>query len=394
MKFEHKQVEAALRGLLLSVAEDLGRDVDDVWVKAAQGAPRHKFLPDTIWVYDDNGELRPCNADEDAEAWFRAAYADAPVITQVCDGSEPTDGDVWPSSSASAPSIVFRMLRELDVQPDDRVLEIGTGTGWHAALLTHRLGDNNVTTVEVDASLAAQARTRIGNAGYYPQVICADGAQGWTPRGPYDRIISTCSVNRVPSAWCPQISPGGIILTPWESPWLCYGLLRLEVGTDASASGRFSPHSAFMLMRGQRTGLRIFRDVVKDDHQPKESSTNLSPWVVTGDDWDLQFAIGLRLHDVWNTWHDDPDVEEVEKRLWLATTDATSWAAIDYDGKHEDRFTVWQHGPRKLWDEVESVHEWWTDSGRPDVARFGYTVTAEEQFPWLDKPSNRLGPGS
>ncbi|MDF2261222.1 methyltransferase domain-containing protein [Streptantibioticus ferralitis] len=283
------------------------------------------------------------------------------------------------------------MLRELDVQLGQTVLEIGTGTGWNAALLSHRLGDHRVTTVEVDASLAARARTRIGSAGYCPRVICADGAEGWLPRAPYDRLMATCSVNHVPQMWVPQIEPGGVILTPWESPWLCYGLLRLEVDADASARGRFSPHSAFMLMRGQRTSLRIFRDVVKDDHQPAESSTRLSPWTVTGDDWDLQFAIGLRLHDVWRTWHDNPDVDGVEKRLWLATTDGSSWAAVDYDGKHEDRFTVWQYGARKLWDEVESAHQWWKENDRPEVARFGYTVTSEEQFAWLDKPSNRLG---
>lgn len=85
-------------------------------------------------------------------------------------------------------------------------------------------------------------------------------------------------------------------------------------------------------------------------------------------------------------------MDGVEKRLWVATTDASSWAAIDYDGKREDRFTVWQYGPRRLWNEVESVHRWWEENDRPDVARFGYTVTDEEQFSWLDEPSNRLTP--
>jgi protein-L-isoaspartate O-methyltransferase len=390
VEFKQEQVEAALRGLLLSVAEDLGHDLDEPWAMAARGALRHKFLPETVWIYDDSGDLRPCNVEEEPDEWLRTAYADDPVITQVCDGEEPKDGEVWPSSSASAPSIVFRMLRELDVKPGNTVLEIGTGTGWNAALLSHRLGDHRVTTVEVDASLAARARTRISEARYGPRVICADGAEGWLPRAPYDRVMATCSVNHVPQAWVPQVKPGGVILTPWESPWLCYGLLRLDVGAEDSARGHFSPHSAFMLMRGQRTDLRIFRDVVKDDHQPTESSTRLSPWTVTGDDWDLQFAIGLRLHDVWHTWHDNPDVDGVERRLWLATTDGRSWAAVDYDGKHEDHFAVWQYGPRKLWDEVESAHQWWKENDRPDVARFGYTVTSEEQFAWLDKPSNRL----
>ncbi|GAA1900588.1 hypothetical protein [Streptantibioticus ferralitis] len=61
MEFKQEQVEAALRGLLLSVSDDLGRDLDELWAMAARGALRHKFLPETAWIYDDSGDLRPCN---------------------------------------------------------------------------------------------------------------------------------------------------------------------------------------------------------------------------------------------------------------------------------------------------------------------------------------------
>lgn len=67
--------------------------------------------------------------------------------------------------------------------------------------------------------------------------------------------------------------------------------------------------------------------MVCDDHQPDESTTDLPPWRVAGDDLAAQFAPGLQLRDVWWTWHDNPDVEGVGSRLWVATTDATSWAA-------------------------------------------------------------------
>ncbi|MET8677657.1 hypothetical protein ABZW18_08720 [Streptomyces sp. NPDC004647] len=179
-----------------------------------------------------------------------------------------------------------------------------------------------------------------------------------------------------------------MILTPWETPWFCYGLLRLHVGGNGTASGRFSPHSAFMLMRGQRTGLRIFRDVVRDEHVPEESATGLSPWAVSGDGHSLRFAVGLRLVDVWNAWHDDPEVDGVQSRLWLATTDATSWAAVDWDGELRDRFTVWQHGARRLWDEVEATYRWWRRAGEPGPERFGLTVGSEGQV--LDSPDQPL----
>ncbi|WP_327680891.1 hypothetical protein [Kitasatospora sp. NBC_00458] len=143
---------------------------------------------------------------------------------------------------------------------------------------------------------------------------------------------------------------------------------------DDRAEGRFGPHSAFMLMRTQRQDLRIFRDVVRDEHAPDESRTMLSPQRITGDAWEARFALGLRLGDVWTARDEDG------ARLWVATTDARSWAAVE-DG------TVWQYGPRRLWDEVEEAYRWWEERARPGPDRFGLTVTEAEQWAWLDRPS-------
>ncbi|MCX2184248.1 methyltransferase [Streptomyces sp. SKN60] len=376
--------QIAMRDLLGAVNNDLEKPLAPEWERAAWAVPRHRFLPERIYLGE---ELTPCARAEAPETWLRAAYTADSVVTQVNDGHDPGNQERWASSSASDPSIVFRMLDMLDVADGHHVLEIGTGTGWNAGLLAHRVGSKNVTTVEVDPVLATDADVRLRKLGLAPTVICGDGARGHSSSGPYDRVEATCSVRSVPRAWVQQTRPGGVVLTPWESPWICYGLLRLEVSDRGDASGRFSPHSAFMLMRGQRTDLRIFRDVVRDDHRPDESWTTLSPWAVTGDDWAAQFAVGLQLRDVWRTWHDNPDVEGVASRLWVATTDATSWAAVDWDGQSDDRFTVWQHGPRRLWNEVEAAYVWWEHVGRPGPERFGLTTTPDAaEWAWLDSP--------
>ncbi|MFJ4922108.1 methyltransferase [Streptomyces sp. NPDC088725] len=292
------------------------------------------------------------------------------------------------------------MLHMLDVREGHRVLEIGTGTGWNAGLLAHRLGGDRVTTMEVDPALTLRAASSLGNAGLGPRVITGNGAGGYAADAPYDRIVATCSVREVPPAWVAQTRPGGVILTPGASPWCCFGLLRLTVDSDSdsdggksdgthTASGRFSPHASFMLMREQRTDLRIYRDVVRDEHVPEESGTELNPEAVAGDDWAARFAVGPQLTDVWHTWHDNPDVPGVASRLWIAATDAGSWAAIDKDGRSDGRFTVWQYGPRRLWDEMTAAYLWWQRHGSPGPERFGLTVPPSgRQTAWLDSPTH------
>ncbi|MFI1199177.1 methyltransferase domain-containing protein [Streptomyces sp. NPDC020883] len=379
--------QAAASGLLGRLNTTLPQPLTPEWKKAYLGVPRHRFLPDTVWLGND---LTPCDRRKSPDEWLRAAYDDEPVVTQINDGADPGDDGRWPSCSASAPSIVFRMLHMLDVRSGDRVLEIGTGTGWNAGLLAHRLGSDLVTTVEVDPVLADRAADNLKATGLTPHIVTGDGAALEVGHD-LDRVLATCSVRRVPPGWVARMKPGGVMLLPWETPWLCYGLLRLVGDSDKSASGTFRPHSAFMLMRGQRTDLRIFRDVVRDDHVPDERSTTLSPWSITGDDWAAQFAIGLQLPDVWWTWHENPDVEGVSARLWLATVDATSWAAIDYDGETDERFTVWEHGNRRLWSEVEAAHHWWRSHACPRPGHFGMTVTTDGRHtPWLETPARPI----
>ncbi|MBP0448622.1 methyltransferase [Kitasatospora sp. RG8] len=386
--YQHNPEQAHVRGLLRAVRETIGRDVAPEWTKAAEAAPRHCFLPELIWLDDDGGGYRPCDRRSGPDRWLAAAYDDEPVVTQLNDGTVPDDlADAWPSSSSSAPSVVFRMLQMLDLQPGMKVLEIGTGTGWTSALLSHRLGDSNVTTIELDPALAVRARVVLKEAGFGPEVVWGDGALGWSRNTPYDRVVATCAVQKIPPAWVDQTRPGGTILTPWDNPWAHWGLLHLLVGDDGTAVGWYSPDSAFMLMRTQRTHLGIYRDVVKDDHRSAKSETTLPRRAVV--EGDAAFAIGHRLGDVWHTWEDAP-VYGVADRLWIATTDAASWAAVDHDGSEEDRFTVYQHGPRRLWDEVEAAYEWWRGSGKPHPGRLGLTVTPEGgHWAWLDEPSER-----
>ncbi|MCF3124790.1 methyltransferase domain-containing protein [Streptomyces arenae] len=210
------------------------------WRAAFEAVPRHLFVP-YFYASAGSGHERLWGEDPDPERrarWLRGVYTDAPLATRVRDGEL--------LSSSSQPSLMAKMLDELDVRDGDRVLEIGAGTGYNAALLAHRLGDDRVTTVDLDPEITESARRHLAAAGYRPAVVTGDGAAGCPERAPYDRIIATCTLASVPPAWLAQCTPGARILAP-----LATGLIALTVRDAGHAEGRFLHTPAYFVpLRG------------------------------------------------------------------------------------------------------------------------------------------------
>lgn len=357
------------------------------WREAFTGIERHRFLPDRITAPD--GEV--VDRHTDPRRWLTLAYDDLPIITQVDDGDGDGTGTGLATSSASQPSIVADMLRRLDVFPGMRVLEIGTGTGYNAALLSHRLGEEDVITIEVDADLAERARERLLGAGLCTLVITGDGTQGWPARAPFDRVISTAAVRRVPYHWVAQTRPGGRILTPWGTAFHNGVLADLHVGPHGTAHGRFTGDVAFVWVRNQRAPGRSVKTHVRPEEQEYTlTHTRLHPHEPFGD-FGASFAIGLRMPTVLNRIEFE---ESGEQRFTVHLVDpgTASWASWHVDrGPRGSGYEVRQHGPRSLFTELESAYTWWREVGRPEHTRFGLTVSAERQSVWLDHESQVVG---
>lgn len=152
-------------------------------------------------------------------------------------------------SSSTKPDLMVRMLETLDVHDGHRVLEIGTGTGYNAALLAHRLGDERVFSVDVGSDLVAAARRRLAAIGRRPQLAARDGIEGWPEHALYDRIIATCSAPRVPWPWAQQLTPGGKVLADLKVGIGAGNLVLLD-RYDDRLEGRFTGRwAAFMGMR-------------------------------------------------------------------------------------------------------------------------------------------------
>lgn len=144
--------------------------------------PRHKFVPG---------------------ASLEDAYANSPVHIKY-------DSDGTSISCASQPGVVALMLDQLQAQPGERILELGAGTGYNAALLAHLVGETgHVTTVDVDYDLVQGARAHLATAGFTNvEALTRDGALGHAEGGPYDRIIATVGAHGVRTPGSTSSLPG------------------------------------------------------------------------------------------------------------------------------------------------------------------------------------------
>lgn len=348
--------------------------------------PRRLFAPDVVWVDLGPGPWVRVDGNTDPGKWEEVVTLDRPLITQFDDGDAEGEGLV--TSSLSMPSVVAEFLAQLDPQDHHRILEIGTGTGWTAALLSHRVGAENVTSIEIDAHLAATAEDRLKAAGYLPYVVVGDGGLGRSDRAPYDRLHATCAVSRIPPAWIEQTRPGGVIVCPY-SPGFGYGqILRLDVLPDGTAVGRFAGSADYMLLRSQRPAAGPARRWAQAaTGEVTVTETRLDPRTIRHAPVSADLVIATLVPGVVSRFYSDDD----GATLWVldAAGPDGSWASVDYEPGRQS-YRVEQTGDRRLWDEVEAAYTRWLSWGRPNITRFGMTVSRDTQRVWLDHPHNEL----
>lgn len=148
-------------------------------IKAIEDTPRHEFMPRRVW-------------DQ--------AYLDAGI-------------PIGEGQTISSPFIVAYMTESLDPQPTDKVLEIGTGSGYQAAVLSPLVKE--VYTIEIVESLGKKAKQTLKRLGYdNVHVKIGDGFKGWPEHAPFDKIIVTCSPEDIPKPLVDQLAEGGVIVVP------------------------------------------------------------------------------------------------------------------------------------------------------------------------------------
>jgi protein-L-isoaspartate(D-aspartate) O-methyltransferase len=196
-------------------------------IQALQAVPRNKFLPADMQQY---------------------ASSDTPL-------------PIGFGQTISAPHMVAIMNEALQLQVGHRVLEVGAGSGWHAATVAEVVAPTDaprsewghVFTVEVVRALADIARKNVMNAGYGDRVTITnnDGSKGYPEKAPFDRILVTAAAPAVPKPLLDQLKPGGVLLVPVGSPFLFQTLLRLKKQTDGKMVEENLGGVAFVPLTGE-----------------------------------------------------------------------------------------------------------------------------------------------
>ncbi|MFE1556124.1 methyltransferase domain-containing protein [Streptomyces sp. NPDC058734] len=367
------------------------------WAPAFAAVDRAHFLPRLMWPFlpadrppsgaPGTASAQAVDRNTDPVAWYGYADRDLSIVTQWDDGAhQGAAPGTMATSSSSQPSLVYRLLASLDLDAGMRVLDAGTGTGETAGLLAHRCGAENVTTIDVDPTVAKTASDRLTALGTAPRTVTGDALAGHPGTSPYDRILCTFGVRSISRAWLEQVRPGGVIVAPYGTHYSNRdAILRLTVAADGTASGRFTTGVEFMKARSQRTRWPAHTDYVTS--WPAPTGTAVQPGQLA--DPDVEFTIGLAVPGVTHTLFVEADGT---RAAWFYSLTDRSWAAVRWP-QPDGPGAVYQHGPRRLWDAVEAACLWWEEAGRPALNRFGLTITPSGEAPWLDDPGNPL-PGA
>ncbi len=381
--------EVELRELRRRFADQLvaeGALTSPEWEAVFRRVPRHLFVPRVVgWWPPESGETEGVvDWERDRDRWLRLVYSDR-LLFVVNDGGR--------QSSSSMPSMMLRFLKGLDVEPSNAVLEVGTGTGYNAAILCERLGSARVTSVDVDPELVAVAGAALRTCQYDPALAVANGAEGYPPRAPYDRILATCSVPRIPDAWLEQCRAGGIIVAPLSGGHFeAVALIRLVSQTDGTWLGNFHPGGAsFMPLREWRSAPDVSVDLLPlvRDTPGETRPCTIPEWLAHGPErvnvgssgrgLEPNFLLRLGIPELsWHWFEGLPAIVSAVDRSWARTT-------VGEDGQP----TVAQGGPRRLWDLVERSWATFLQLGKPGMGRYGMTITRDRrQLTWLDSPDS------
>lgn len=327
------------------------------WYEPVASVPRHLFVP-RWWSRAGGDGWFPRSGPGDVDQWRQVAYADRTLVTRVgvhhADTSPPSQRHSGrPTSEATLPSLTVRMLELARVQDGDTLLDVGTGTGYSAALACKRLGEDRVHSIDVDSYLTDVAQRRLAGLDMWPDIENRD-ATGPLP-GVYDRIVSTVGVRPVPASWLEALKPGGRLVTPIEGTSLIITAVKQDDGT---AIGRVEwERAAFMPARhGVDYPIEPRKLLASADGDSDDATVGRYPVIDIAQAWDLAAMLAISVPGVVYDYKETGLARVVR----MAHPDG-SWARAIAAHTHPP--AVHQGGPRNLWDTLDELRTYWLEHG-------------------------------
>ena len=351
---------------------------DPAWLTAVASVPRHVLVP-RYHEQAADGTWRTVRAGD--PGYWDAVYSDRTLTIALAEVRTAAGVRQVPVSTGTRPGLLVRLLEEAGLSPGQRVLEVGTGSGYGAGLLSQRLGGAGVFSVDLRPDLVDAARERLAACDLRPTVVAGDGALGLAEHAPFDRLVATCAVPAVPTAWIEQTPPGGRVLTAIQGS-LYAGNTALLHRVGNRAEGRFLATWAPFPPIRHTPEPPAAPPEPRDTLPPVEWETSVGPGLLA----EPVLAFFAQLHLPAGTTRHSAVWEDGATATRLAAPDG-AWCEVADAADPEGRHLVLEAGPDTLWARVEDAHLRWRLAGSPGWQRFGVTAAAGVQYVWLDDPA-------
>jgi protein-L-isoaspartate(D-aspartate) O-methyltransferase len=350
-------------------------------IAAFRQTPRHRFL-DRVFVYQQRQEeWREITTRDLGPAELELLYADRALITRL---GESPGGTPVPISSSSQPSLMAEMLEDLQLVLGQRVLEIGTGTGYNAALMAHVVGAGLVHSIEVDGTVLSEAAEHLEA---FPergvQLRHGDGREVWPEEAPFDRLIVTAATPDLEPAWLSQLRRGILVAPVVFAPGMAFVVSGAV--EDGIFTGKLSRGAYFMPLR-------------TEEEAPQEENkavAHAGPWK----SWPAPWAGYFGKHRPRLGWGNVLQaiafygwVRGFEVRTRSPTAGASNFG-VQMDGAvcwldPED----WQVSGSEGQELGEALWQAWLRAGGPWPTEFRLTVAAGPLGPTAHESYSRRGP--
>lgn len=331
-------------------------------LQAFLAAPRHLFV-DHYYLHEEGTPNWTRHGLEESPSWYEQVYSDEALVTRV-------DQYGRTLSSSSQPSVMATMLDALEIQPGMRVLEVGTGTGYNAALIASLVEDPClVTTLDIDLDTINQAREAITQVvGEGMTIVEGDGREGYPANAPYDRIIVTASSPTVPAAWMEQLAHNGILVCVLQPGFAMLGGLLKAQQTEAKLKGKVVGPATFMRLHDT---IYAKRTIQINSRAPLYASFSLDPALFPPQLMRENHMFAFFLY------YELPDLYVFQKKEDL----------YFYSEASPQGYVVFRQSPVSqvelrgdrlcvcaLWNRLVSAYSLWLHCGRPTITQYHFEM--------------------